>query len=426
MILEVRKSKVSGKIKIPGSKSHTIRALFISSLACGKSEIINPLVSDDAASAVVVCRALGACIEPSENKYIVQGFNGIPGVPDDIVNVGNSGTTLRFGMASAALGEGCSIFTGDHQIRKRPLAPLIEALNNLGASVFSAKDNGMAPVVIKGKLRGGSTSLDSVTSQYLSSLLINLPLCEKDTEIVVKRLNEVPYVEMTMWWLNKQGIIYSHDDFKAFTIKGNQTYKPFCTTIPGDFSSATFFMALAAISGEEFILENLDISDPQGDKSVLSLLSYMGADVNTGKNSISIKGNKLIGREIDMNSIPDALPAMAVIGCFAEGETRLVNVPQARLKETDRIHVMCCELSKMGASIYELPDGLVIKQSNLKGCHVEGHGDHRVVMALAVAGLNIDGETSIHGAEAINVTFPGFIKSIDSCGGNIMITQNHQ
>lgn len=421
MLLKVYKSKVGGRVRIPGSKSHTIRAVFIASLANGKSEISYPLISSDALSALEVCRALGAKIETMENKFIIEGFGGIPQTPFDVINVGNSGTTLRIGVMTAALGEGYSVFTGDYQIRRRPLGPLIEALNNIGAVVFSTRNNWMAPVVVKGRAIGGKTSLDAVTSQYLSSMLLNSPLLEKNTEIVLTRLNEVPYVEITLWWLDKQGIKYYNDNFKSFIIKGGQQYQPFCATIPGDFSSATFFMVLAAISGGEFILENLDLSDPQGDKFVPSILESMGAIVRVQGNEIMIKGDRLVGREIDMNSIPDALPAMAVAGCFAEGETRLVNVPQARLKETDRIHVMCEELSKMGADIKELPDGLVIKNSQLKGCRVSGYDDHRVVMALAVAGLNIDGETVIDTAEAMNVTFPEFVDLIESSGGNLRL-----
>lgn len=419
MLLKVRKSQTGGSIRIPGSKSHTIRALFLASLTNGKSEIWNPLVSSDALSAVKVCKALGADIEVYKDRFTVQGFNGVPIVPDDVIDVGNSGTTLRFGVMTAAMGEGCSVFTGDYQIRRRPLAPLIEAINNLGANAFSTRNNGMAPVVVNGRIKGGETRLDAVTSQYLSSILINCPLVERDTEIELIRLNEVPYVEMTLWWLDKQGIRYSNNNFKSFYIYGQQKYKPFNITIPGDFSSATFFMVLAAISGGEFNLENLDMTDPQGDKQVLSILEEMGAKVQVKENVIKIKGDKLEGREIDMNSIPDALPALAVAGCFAEGETRLVNVPQARLKETDRIHVMCSELSKMGANIEELPDGLVIRQSKLKGCAVNGHDDHRVVMSLAIAGLNIEGETVIDTAEAMNVTFPEFVDLVKICGGNI-------
>ena len=419
MILKVRKSETCGCVKIPGSKSHTIRALFIASLADGQSIITNPLISEDALSAVAVCRAFGAGIENHGDRFVVDGFNGMPSVPENIIDVGNSGTTLRFGLMTAGLIEGCTVFTGDYQIRRRPLGPLIDAMNTLGAKVFSTRDNMMAPVVVRGRLKGGRTELDAVTSQYLSSILVNAPMLDNDTEVVLTRLNEIPYVEMTMWWLDNQHIKYSNDSFKTIHIKGGQKYKAFNTVIPGDFSSATFFMVLAAISGGEFILKNLDITDPQGDKKVLDYLQGMGAVVKHAGDAISIKGGALKGIEIDMNATPDALPAMAVAGCFAQGETRLVNVPQARLKETDRIHVMCMELKKMGADIEELPDGLVIRNSRLKGCRVCGHDDHRIVMALAIAGLNTEGETVIETAEAMNVTFPEFPKLIENCGGYV-------
>jgi 3-phosphoshikimate 1-carboxyvinyltransferase len=423
MLLKVSRSKTSGRVKIPGSKSHTIRALFIASLAEGRSEIINPLISDDAVSAVKTCKAMGADVKIEKDRYIVDGFNGIPKVPDNVIDVGNSGTTLRFATAASALGDGYSVFTGDEQIRRRPIGPLLEALNNLGAQAFSTRGDGRAPLVVKGRMTGGRTPLDSVTSQYLSALLISTPLLEKDTEIDIIRLNEVPYVDITLWWLDKQNIRYENSSYKTFYIPGGQKYKPFKEVIPGDFSSATFFMVLAAISGGEFILENLDISDPQGDRQVLDILKSMGAEVRIDGKNITISGRELIGREIDMNSIPDALPAMAVAGCFAEGETRLINVPQARLKETDRIRVMYEELSKLGADVEELPDGLIIRQSKLKGCPLNGHGDHRIVMALAVAGLNIDGDTVIDTAESISVTFPEFVDLVKACGGNAELVE---
>ncbi|MDP4091968.1 MAG: 3-phosphoshikimate 1-carboxyvinyltransferase [Bacillota bacterium] len=419
MYLCAERSKTGGKVRIPGSKSHTIRSLFIASLCEGKSQIRNPLISNDALSALKTCRSLGAVIEQHNDYYSAQGFGGIPSTPEDIIDVGNSGTTLRFAVMAAALGNGYSVFTGDYQIRRRPLAPLIDAINGLGAEAVSTRSNGMAPVIVKGRASGGKISLDAVTSQYLSSILISAPLLDNDTEITLTRLNEVPYVEMTLWWLDKQGIKYQNDNFEHFHIYGRQKYKPFDMAIPGDFSSATFFMVLAAISGGEFILENLDMTAPQGDKRVLSILAQMGSEVKILENAVYIKGNRLKGMEIDMNSIPDALPAMAVASCFAEGETRLVNVPQARLKETDRIHVMCQELSKMGADITELEDGLVIRQSRLKGCRVSGHYDHRVVMSLAVAGLNSDGVTIIDTAEAMNVTFPEFADFVRKCGGSL-------
>lgn len=417
MLLNITNSKVSGKIRLPGSKSHTIRALFIASLSDGKCEILEPLVSDDALSAIKACNQFGAKISTYENKYIVNGFSGKPRQPQEEVNVGNSGTTLRFAISMASLVDGSCKILGDEQTNKRQIYPLFSSLRDLGVSGMLHGHNGeTAPIVITGPAKGGKTKIDAVTSQYLSSLLIHAPLFEKDTEIEVTRLNEVPYVEMTLWWLDKMGIQYSNEDLKTFKIKGGQSYKAFNCTIPGDLSAATFFIVLAAISGEKITIEKFDIQDTQGDKLVLDIVEKMGAKVERNENEVTITGDKLNGMTVDMNSIPDALPAMAVLGCFAKGETRLVNVPQARLKETDRISVMCAELKKMGADIEELEDGLIIRPSKLKGCNVSGHSDHRVVMALAVAGLNAEGNTVIDSAEAINITFPKFVENIVDCG----------
>ena len=421
MLLKVSNSQAGGRVRIPGSKSQTIRALFLASLAQGRSETHAPLISSDTLSAVTTCQAFGARIIQEEQKFTVEGINGLPQVPQDIIQVGNSGTTLRFGVMTAALCDGYTVFTGDEQIRSRPLGPLLTAICDLGGIAFTTRDNGSAPAVIKGRVHSGAISVDAVTSQYLSALLIHAPLLDGDTTIRVTRLNEAPYVDMTLGRLDGQRISYDRDGYRQFTVKGGQHYQAFRTTIPGDFSSATFLMVQAAISGSEMILENLDLKDTQGDKAILPVLESMGANVTVTGDTIRIVGNGLKGREIDLNAIPDALPALAVAGCFASGETRLVNVPQARLKETDRIRVMAAELVKMGADITELPDGLVIKSSSLKGCFLNGHSDHRVVMALAIAGLNASGITLIDSAEAVRVTFPEFVDIISACGGKIRL-----
>lgn len=422
MDVRVKKSEVTGSIAIPGSKSHTIRSLFISCLAEGISEIQNPLISDDTLAAVETCRAFGAMVECSPSLIKVRGVAGNPVVPENIVDVKNSGTTLRFAASVAGLvRDGWTVITGDHQVRRRPMHALLEALNSLGATAYSARNNGCAPVLVKGLMNGGTTRLDAVTSQYLSSLLICTPLVENDTRIIIERLNEVPYVEMTLKWLDNSGIKYVNNGFETFEVFGRQKYKAFRTTIPGDFSSATFFAVLSAISGHRIVMENLEMNDTQGDKRVFEILEDMGAKVTYGNGFVAVEGGLLKGIEADMNSIPDALPAMAVAGCFAEGETRLLNVLQARMKETDRISVMCSELRKMGADIEELEDGLVVRNSNLSGCSVDGHNDHRVVMALAIAGLNIKGTTIIRGAEAASVTFPTFFELLRTHGGNIEI-----
>ncbi|MGB9587510.1 MAG: 3-phosphoshikimate 1-carboxyvinyltransferase, partial [Armatimonadota bacterium] len=218
--------------------------------------------------------------------------------------------------------------------------------------------------------------------------------------------------------------LYEREGFERFSLPGRQGYHSFDKSIPGDFSSATFFLCAAAITGSELVVLGLDMSDTQGDKAVVSMLQEMGACVQQLPEGIYIKGMPLVGTDLDLSGTPDALPALAVTACFAKGTTRLLNVPQARLKETDRISVMCEELSKMGGKVIELPDGLVIEGSLLNSAKVRGHHDHRVVMALAVAGLACDGITEVDTAEAVDVTFPSFVELMQSVGARLEITSS--
>ena len=423
MELVVGKSNLGGRVEVPASKSHTIRAVCIASLADGVSEIRNPLAAADTLAAVRGCRAFGAEITEGEN-WAVRGIGGDLRTPDDVVDVGNSGTSLYILMGMAALCDGWTIFTGDHQIRGRPAMPLIEALNNLGAQVFSTRGNGAAPIAMRGPMTGGHTDLDgSKTSQYLTGLLISCPLAEKDSLIRPRNVIEQPFIEMTLGWLVEQGIAVERQDFEEFRIRGRQSYHAFSKRIPGDFSSATFFLCAAAITGSELVLGGLDMGDTQGDKAVVRMLADMGAEVDQVGDGVRIRGGRLRGGEFDLNATPDALPALAVTACFAEGTTKLVNVPQARLKETDRIRVMREELTKMGGIVEELPDGLIIHGSKLHAARVHGWSDHRVVMALAVAGLACEGETIIDTAEAIEVTFPNFVELMSRAGAKISITE---
>ena len=239
MKLIVQKSRLKGTVTIPGSKSHTIRAVAIASLAAGQSAIRNPLVSSDTQSAVDCYRALGAQINTSDSKlWKVTGTGGQITTPKEIIDVGNSGTTLRIALGSAALAKAgqSTTLTGDKQIQTRPLGPLMDALNCLGAKCKSFKKNGKVPVEITGQLTGGKTTICASTSQYLSSLLLCMPLAAGDTKIDVTLLNEPGYVQMTLDWLDKQNIKYENQQFHKFKIKGNQTYKPFDTTIPADCS----------------------------------------------------------------------------------------------------------------------------------------------------------------------------------------------
>jgi 3-phosphoshikimate 1-carboxyvinyltransferase len=344
----------------------------------------------------------------------VEGTGGSLAVPQDIVDVKNSGTTLYVALGTAALCPGFTVFTGDDQIRRRPATNLLASLRDLGATAFSTRDNGCTPIVVKGRLAGGTTSIACPTSQYLSSLLINCPLAEGSSTIHVVSLNERPYVQITLDWLTGQGIRFENDGMKTIRIPGGQSYKPFARRIPADFSSATFFLCAAAVTKSKLTLLGLDMNDAQGDKEVVSILGKMGCTVHTENGRLEITGGDLVGGEFDLNAMPDALPALAVTACYAEGETRLYNVAQARLKETDRIKVMHDELAKMGANVKEMPDGLVIRGSRLKGARIRGHADHRIVMAFAVAGLGAEGETVIDTAESASVTFPGFFTLLDN------------
>jgi 3-phosphoshikimate 1-carboxyvinyltransferase len=243
---------------------------------------------------------------------------------------------------------------------------------------------------------------------------------EKDSELEIFDVREKPYVQMTLHWLDRYGIRYkASGDFAHFIIYGGQSYQGLDVTVPGDFSSGTFFLVAGSIGEADITLLGLDMNDVQGDKKIVMYLQEMGARITQEKGRIRVQGGALKGREFDLGDTPDALPAMAVAGCFAEGKTILRNAANARLKETDRIAVMAKELGTLGAKVEELPDGLVIHRSELRGRAVRGYRDHRVVMALAVAGTAIPGRIEVDSAEAVQVTVPNFLELMKGIGAKI-------
>ena len=419
-----RSSALHGSVVIPGSKSHTIRACAIAAMASGESIIERPMVSADTLAAIRAAAALGAGVDMRPTQWRIHGTGGTPVARKTTVDVGNSGTTLRVVMGLAShLTSGSMVLTGDEQIQRRPAGQLAAALNELGARITSQRDNSCAPFDVSGTLRGGRVTIEAPTSQFVTSLLLTCPFAPLDTILDVPLLNERPYVQMTLDWLTSQKIEVPHEDMTRFHIPGGQSFHAFSRAIPADFSSATFFLGAGALGDNSITCRGLDLEDSQADKKVVEYVREMGANVKIDDDAISVSANTLQGVELDLNETPDALPVMAVLGCFAEGETRLVNVAHARIKETDRIAVMCAELTKMGADIEERPDGLVVRQSDLHGAHVDGHHDHRVVMALALAGMACDGETLITTAESAGVTFPEFADLMISLGGQIESTE---
>ena len=407
--------KLSGKIIIPSSKSQTIRALLISVFSRGVSYIKHPLISDDTESCINAVKAMGADVNILENGDItVDATYAFSDMDELSIDAGNSGTTeyLSLPMLSS-LGIQVNI-DGDEMLRKRPLKPLLDALESLGAETESTE--GFPPASIRGPLDGGECTIECKTSQYLSGLLLGAPLAIGDSHIKCSVLFEKPYVKMTLKWLDDQGIKYRiSDDLEEVWVKGGQSYKPLDTYIEGDFSSASFFFVAAAIHGTEVTVEGLDKNSTQGDKEILNILEKMGCSIKWNGMAVTVKGpEKLKGGVFDLNAIPDTLPALSVAAAFAEGDTILGNVEQARIKETDRIKVMRENLNELGVEAEERRDALVVHgKGSVKGGKAKGYGDHRVIMALAILGTRTEEKTEIDDVSAASVTFPTFFDLLE-------------
>jgi len=419
----VKESRLEGTTRIPGNKSATARAIVIGSLADGISRVGNPLPGADSFSIVEMMRGLGAKVETTgQQEWILEGVGNEPHVPGCVLDAGNSGTGYYFLTAVSSLLDSCSVVTGDYQICRRPAQPLIDALNELGASIFSTRNSGTAPLVVRGPLQGGKTKLPGIISQWLSSILIAGALTPRGVTVQVKNLVEIPYVDMTMAWMKRGGVTATHKNYEEFVIPGNQKYKSFTAEIPADWGSSGYPMIAAAITPSKVTFEGMDPHDFAGERRYPHILKEMGANVTFYDNGRTVTvegGNVLHGTEIDCSGTPDAVPILAVLGCKAEGKTVLKNVGGSRLKETDRTKSIKEELTKMGGRFDEAPDTLTIYHSELSGASINGRHDHRIVMAAAVAGMIAKGETVIEGAEWVGVSFPSFYETFKSLGVEI-------
>lgn len=423
-------SSLSGKLLIPPSKSHTLRALTFALMAKGTSEIRNFLPSPDTAAMIQAIRYLGASVATHASHITVQGTGGKIQSAENVIDCGNSGQVLRFIGALAGLLPTYTILTGDASIRhNRPVQPLLDGLSQLGAFALSSRQDGYAPIIIRGPLAHARAFITGEDSQPVSGLLIASAFAPHPIELIVSNLGELPWIHLTLHWLDKLHIPYSmqplaHSKYR-FVMQGGKELPAFHYSVPGDFSSAAFPIGAAVITDSELFLEPIDMEDPQGDKEIISVLQKMGAKLEICPKTKTLhvqKGSRLQGCRIDCNQFVDALPILSVIGCFAEGTTELVNAAIARKKESDRIHCMAMELKKMGAHIEELEDGLRIHRSVLKGVNLEGHHDHRIVLSLAVAALAAKGSSTIQGVDAALKTYPSFFADFRSLGAHIEAT----
>lgn len=419
----VNASTLKGEITVPPSKSHTLRAILFGAMGKGKTVIHHYLPSPDSHAMIEACRLLGAQIEVFSQQIIIQGINGKINYAEDVINAGNSGIVLRFFSALSALGNYPVVITGDHSIRHhRPMKPLLEGLTQLGVSATSMRGDGFAPVIIQGPIQKGTATISGEDSQPVSALLIASSFAQGQIDIKVKNPGEKPWVALTLSWLDKLGISYINNSFEHYSLKGSAQYDGFEYAVPGDVSSAAFPIAAALVTQSELLIKNIDMNDSQGDKELIFSFMKMGAtiDIDDKKKTVYVrKGSRLKGITADINNYIDALTILAVVGCFAEGQTEIKNASIARTKECNRIQSIVSELKKMGADIHETPDGLVIRQSFLKGSEVNSFHDHRMVMSLSVAALGAKGPTTISPIECVSKTYPTFLNDFKALGASI-------
>jgi 3-phosphoshikimate 1-carboxyvinyltransferase len=424
----VNKTKsLQGNVMVPGNKSGTARSIILGSMATGITKVNNPLLNLDSFSIINMFRAMGVKIDTSDPKvWIIEGSSGDLKVPAGVLDAENSGTGFYMVVAIASLLNGCSVVTGDYQICYRPVGPEIDALNALGADILSTRNSGLAPLVINGVLKGGETEMPGINSQWLTPILVAGSQAENDTTIRITddTMLEKPYINMTIGMLKQVGVTVEHsDDYLEFKVKGRQKMKATEFNIPADWGTSGYPMIAAAITDSKVTFHNLDTEDYAGEKAFVEILKKMGAKVdirNNGKDGITVEGtDKLQGIEIDCSGTPDAVPILAVLGCKAQGITVLKNVDASRLKETDRTAIIKKELEKMGGKFEETRDTLTVYHSDLKGAFIDGHHDHRIVMASSIAALIADGPTIIDHAEYTGVSYPNFYETMKSLGADI-------
>lgn len=411
-------SPINAIVKIPGSKSYTNRALITAALADGESVITNALFSDDTKYMASNLNILGIPVEEeqNDNKFIVHGKGGVIPVKRANLFVGNAGTAMRFLTAMLTLGKGVYEIDGVARMRQRPIQDLLDGLNQLGADVASKHNNGCPPVIIKGKgLAGGSATVKGdLSSQYFSAMLMASPYAKQDVSIKVNgNLVSKQYVEMTVALMYRFGVKVENSEYKSLFVKSGQRYKPIHYEVEADASAASYFFAAAAITGGMVRITGIGSNSLQGDVHFVDVLKNMGCKVRMSSNWIEVQGNTLRGVDVDMNDMPDVVQTLAAVAVFATGKTRVRNVKNMRIKETDRIAAVVTELRRLGISTVEYEDGFEIEPSKPQPSEIETYDDHRMAMSFALIGLRANG-ISIKHPECISKTFPDYFQRLEA------------
>ena len=400
--VELENSILRGSVDAPPSKSAAHRALICSFLAGGGN--VEGIISSNDMNATV-----GALDALKNGK--------------DTINCLESGSTLRFIIpVAAALGKSVC-FTGEGRLPERPVKEYISLLEAHGVK---CKSNGFLPLEISGKLTGGRFEIrGDISSQYITGLLLALPLLKEKSEIVLTTpLQSKPYVDMTIKVLKDYNITVEETK-TGYIIPENQCFRPCNTKVEGDWSQAAFFLSAGAVNGDITVC-NLDMNSTQGDREIVDILKRFGADIKVFENSVRARKSELSGIEIDAGNIPDLVPVLAVVAACAKGKTVIKNAERLRLKESDRIESVVSNLRKAGIEVCETPDGMIIEGGNAKGAQLCGFNDHRIVMAFSVLALEANGKTVISDAMSINKSYPGFFEDYSLLGGRAHVIDDRQ
>ncbi len=422
-----RMAPFEGRLTAPPSKYHTHRAFILASLAEGESLITGTSESLDNMSTVRCLTRLGTRFEQIPDGYRVRG--GAYATPDDVLDVGNSGSTIHFLLGLASTAPGAVVFTGDASIRSRPQKRYVQALNGWGIDAWSTRGDGCPPIVVRHRdprTLPDRVEVDGLISPWTTGLVLLSPFTGHDVTVrVTGVVQEASYVAMTVDMLKRFGIrVETSPDRSSYFVPGRQSYRPAEVGIPGDIALASFGLALAALSGSRLVYDNIDLGIVHPEAAIVLALQRMGADLQINEKSRTIEivgGRRLQGIEVDCGDAPDMVPILSVLLSLAEGKSRITNAAQLRYKECDRLAAMC-QLNRMGAHVRETPDGLEFEGvERLHGAAINSFQDHRVQMSFAIAGCLAEGVTYVSDAEAAGVSYPGFLKDIAGFGANIEV-----
>ena len=419
MNCKIEKSKLSGKIICPSNKSYTHRAIFLAALSDGKSIVKKILRSNDTIATINACRGFGVEVEELEDNITINNTINQT-VQSSIINAENSGTTIRIAIAIAALSGGNTTLTGDESLRKRPMQPILDALQTMGVKTES--DDGKPPIHVNGKIQGKEISIKGdISSQFISALLIIAPRLPEGLIINVEGdLVSKPYVDLTIAIMKKFGVeVKIEEKYKKYVVV-HQIYKSTTFSIPSDFSNLALLLSANVLLGDGLNIE-ISLEDmPQGDEAIVDILEKLGVNVTLEEDIITTKSPiSLNGGRFDLSDTPDLLPAIAILALKSEKPIEIFNVKHARYKETDRIAIISRELKKLGLDVEEKDDGMILKKSlELHPAELNSENDHRLFMAFSIAGMFV-GECTVSDPDAVKVSYPEFISDLVNTGAKI-------